>query len=55
MDIGEDIRLSMENIGTREQGLEPRLPDSESGVLPLDDSRILSVGATFRESHPTIR
>src|SRR3989344_3258435 len=32
-------------IDSREQGLEPRLPDSESGVLPLDDSRILSVGA----------
>lgn len=25
-------------------GLEPRLPDPESGVLPLDDPGILSAG-----------
>ncbi len=30
-----------------EQGFEPRLPDPESGVLPLDDSPMVPRGQEF--------
>jgi hypothetical protein len=34
-------------ILTREQGFEPQLADSESAVLPLDDSRMVSAAGYF--------
>ena len=37
---GREIRPSAEGVWAAEQGLEPQLPDPESGVLPLDDSAV---------------
>ena len=39
---GREARTSTEGIWAAEQGLEPQLPDPESGVLPLDDSAMAS-------------
>ena len=40
---GQEVRPSTEGVWAAEQGLEPQLPDPESGVLPLDDSAVASV------------
>ena len=40
---GQEGRPSTEGVWAAEQGLEPQLPDPESGVLPLDDSAMASV------------
>lgn len=40
--VEQEGRTSAEGVWAAEQGLEPQLPDPESGVLPLDDSAMAS-------------